>query len=127
MFFTEDMYDRGFEQMMRVVPNFYPRGSGVFVSSGFKYTPEICDCKYCEHFSSKKGCKVKSLSAFFDFAFSSINTQQCSSISLFLLRLAMSWITSCKLPSASTVSLISLLPVFILLARVAFEVIFFCS
>ena len=59
MFFTEDMYDRGFEQMMRVVPNFYPRGSGVFVSSGFKYTPEICDCKYCEHFSSKKGCKVK--------------------------------------------------------------------
>ena len=58
LFFTEDKYDRGFEQVMKAVPNFYPRGSGIIVTGKFKYTAEICDCRYCAHFSPKKGCMV---------------------------------------------------------------------
>ena len=53
-------------------------------------------------------------------AFSSMNTDTWSSGSLFLRRLASSSITSCKLPSASMVSLTSLPPLLSRLRRVAF-------
>jgi len=53
-------------------------------------------------------------------AFSSMNTDTWSNGSLFLRRLARSSITSCKLPSASMVSLTSLPPLLSLLRRVAF-------
>ena len=53
-------------------------------------------------------------------AFSSMNTDTWSSGSLFLRRLASSSITSCKLPSASMLSLTSLPPLLSLFRRVAF-------
>ena len=31
MLFTENRYDRSMEQMMKGIPNFYPRGSGIVV------------------------------------------------------------------------------------------------
>ena len=59
MYFTENRYDRGFEQMMKGIPNFYPRGSGIVVTGRFEYTADMCDCRLCEHYGGKlRGCKV---------------------------------------------------------------------
>ena len=35
MLFTENRYDRSMEQMMKGIPNFYPRGSGIVVTGNF--------------------------------------------------------------------------------------------
>ena len=32
MYFTENRYDRNIESMMKGIPNFYPRGSGIVVT-----------------------------------------------------------------------------------------------
>ena len=59
MYFTENRYDRSIEWMMKGVPNFYPRGSGIVVTGKFEYTAEMCDCRLCEHYGGKlRGCKV---------------------------------------------------------------------
>ena len=58
MLFTENRYDRSMEQMMKGVPNFYPRGSGIVVTGRFQYTAEMCDCKLCGEYIPKKGCGV---------------------------------------------------------------------
>ncbi|MEE1173269.1 MAG: hypothetical protein U0K87_13050, partial [Ruminococcus sp.] len=47
LIFTENRYDRSMEQMMKGIPNFYPRGSGIVVTGNFRYTDEMCDCEYC--------------------------------------------------------------------------------
>ena len=31
------------EKMMKGIPNFYPRGSGIVVTGNFRYTAEMCD------------------------------------------------------------------------------------
>ena len=41
MYFTENRYDRSIEWMMKGVPNFYPRGSGIVVTGKFEYTAKI--------------------------------------------------------------------------------------
>ena len=47
------------EQMMKGIPNFYPRGSGIVVTGNFRYTAEMCDCEYCGYYGGKKkGCLV---------------------------------------------------------------------
>ncbi len=33
------------EKMMKGIPNFYPRGSGIVVTGNFRYTAEMCDLK----------------------------------------------------------------------------------
>ena len=59
MIFTENRYDRSMEKMMKGIPNFYPRGSGIVVTGNFRYTAEMCDCKYCGYYGGKKkGCLV---------------------------------------------------------------------
>ena len=58
MIFTENRYDRSIERMMKGVPNFYPRSSGIVVTGNFKYTAEMCDCKLCSEYIPKKGCGV---------------------------------------------------------------------
>ena len=59
MYFTENRYDRSIESMMKGIPNFYPRGSGIVVTSRFEYTADMCDCRLCEHYGGKlRGCKV---------------------------------------------------------------------
>ena len=58
MLFTENWYDPSMEQMMKGIPNFYPRGSGIVVTGRFQYTAEMCDCKLCGEHISKKGCGV---------------------------------------------------------------------
>ena len=37
MLFTENRYDRSMEQMMKGIPNFYPRGSGIVVTGKLDY------------------------------------------------------------------------------------------
>jgi len=54
MLFTENRYDRSMEQMMKGIPNFYPRGSGIVVTGNFHYTAEMCDCEYCGYYGGKK-------------------------------------------------------------------------
>lgn len=54
MLFTENRYDRSMEQMMKGIPNFYPRGSGIVVTGNFRYTAEMCDCEYCGYYGGKK-------------------------------------------------------------------------
>ena len=45
--------------MMKGIPNFYPRGSGIVVTGNFRYTAEMCDCEYCGYYGGKKkGCLV---------------------------------------------------------------------
>ena len=57
MIFTENRYDRSIERMMKGVPNFYPRSSGIVVTGNFRYTAEMCDCEYCGYYGGKKkGC-----------------------------------------------------------------------
>ena len=46
------------EKMMKGIPNFYPRGSGIVVTGRFQYTAEMCDCKLCGEYIPKKGCGV---------------------------------------------------------------------
>ena len=47
---------------MKGIPNFYPRGSGIVVTGNFRYTAEMCDCKYCGYYGGKKkGCLVPSV------------------------------------------------------------------
>ena len=59
MIFTENQYDRSMEQMMKGIPNFYPRGSGIVVTGNFRYTANMCNCKWCEYYGGKKkGCLV---------------------------------------------------------------------
>ena len=59
MLFTENRYDRSIESMMKGIPNFYPRGSGIVVTGRFEYTADMCDCRLCEHYGGKlRGCKV---------------------------------------------------------------------
>ena len=59
MYFTENRYDRSIESMMKGIPNFYPRGSGIVVTGRFEYTANMCDCRLCEHYGGKlRGCKV---------------------------------------------------------------------
>ena len=59
MIFTENRYDRSMEQMMKGIPNFYPRSSGIVVTGNFRYTAEMCDCEYCGYYGGKKkGCLV---------------------------------------------------------------------
>ena len=59
MYFTENRYDRSIESMMKGIPNFYPRGSGVVVTGKFEYTADMCDCRLCEHYGGKlKACNV---------------------------------------------------------------------
>ena len=59
MYFTENRYDQGFEHMMKGIPNFYPRGSGIVVTGKFEYTAEMCDCRLCSCYGGKiKGCTV---------------------------------------------------------------------
>jgi len=59
MLFTENRYDRSMEQMMKGIPNFYPRGSGIVVTGNFRYTANMCNCKWCEYYGGKKkGCLV---------------------------------------------------------------------
>ena len=41
MYFTENRYDRSIEWMMKGVPNFYARSSGIVVTGKFEYTAEI--------------------------------------------------------------------------------------
>ena len=47
MLFTENRYDRSMEKMMKGIPNFHPRGSGIVVTGNFRYTAEMCDCEDC--------------------------------------------------------------------------------
>lgn len=56
--FTKNRYDRSMEQMMKGIPDFYPRGSGIVVTGRFQYTAEMCDCKLCGEYIPKKGCGV---------------------------------------------------------------------
>ena len=57
MYFTENRYDRSIEWMMKGVPNFYARSSGIVVTKKFEYTAEMCDCRLCEHYGGKlRGC-----------------------------------------------------------------------
>ena len=59
LIFTENRYDRSIEWMMKGVPNFYARSSGIVVTGKFEYTAEMCDCRLCEHYGGKlRGCKV---------------------------------------------------------------------
>jgi len=59
LIFTENRYDRSIERMMKGVPNFYPRSSGIVVTGIFRYTAEMCDCEYCGYYGGKKkGCLV---------------------------------------------------------------------
>ena len=41
MYFTENRYDRSIESMMKGIPNFYPRGSGIVVTGRFEYTADM--------------------------------------------------------------------------------------
>ena len=64
MIFTEYRYDRSMEKMMKGIPNFYPRGSGIVVTGNFRYTAEMCDCKYCGYYGVRKrmfGSKMRLL------------------------------------------------------------------
>ena len=54
MIFPENRYDRSIERMMKGVPNFYPRSSGIVVTGNFRYTAEMCDCEYCGYYGGKK-------------------------------------------------------------------------
>ncbi len=57
MIFTENRYDRSMEHMMKGIPNFYPRSSGIVVTGNFRYTANMCNCKCCEYYGGKKkGC-----------------------------------------------------------------------
>ena len=47
------------EQMIKGIPNFYPRGSGIVLTGRFEYTAEVCDCRLCANYGGKlKACKV---------------------------------------------------------------------
>ena len=65
MYFTENRYDRSIEWMMKGVPNFYPRGSGIVVTGKFEYTAEISFGKLrpknCSEYSYPLYCAAKDL------------------------------------------------------------------
>ena len=58
MYFTENRYDRSIESMMKGIPNFYPRGSGIVVTGRFEYTADMCDCRLCAHYGGKLNCSL---------------------------------------------------------------------
>lgn len=47
MYFTETVGLLELEQLMRIVPNFSPRGGGVPILQKHKYTAADCDCALC--------------------------------------------------------------------------------
>ena len=53
-----DTYDhiREIERLMKQIPNFRPRGHGVYIFSKFEYTAKDCDCRYCLHYRKGYGC-----------------------------------------------------------------------
>ena len=105
----------------------------IFAPTGrIERNPSFCrkvslSTEILERVSSIAMSLCNSLSFSILLAFSSMNTDTWSSGSLFLRRLARSSITSCKLPSASMLSLTSLPPLLRRFLRVAFWIILRCS
>ena len=56
MLLTITYTDRELERLMTRIPNFRPRGYGVFVFNKFEYTAKDCDCRYCLHWQKEIGC-----------------------------------------------------------------------
>ena len=56
MLLTITYTDRELERLMTRIPNFRPRGYGVFVFNKFEYTAKDCDCRYCLHWQKGIGC-----------------------------------------------------------------------
>ena len=56
MLLTITYTDRELERLMTRIPNFRPRGYGVFVFNKFEYTAKDCDCRYCLHRKKGIGC-----------------------------------------------------------------------
>ena len=56
MLLTITYTDRELERLMTRIPNFRPRGYGVFVFNKFEYTANDCDCRYCLHWHKGIGC-----------------------------------------------------------------------
>ena len=58
MIFSESPYDRSIERLMTQIPNFKPRGSGLFFGK-VKLTKQSCSCTLCPNYKKKTGCTVK--------------------------------------------------------------------
>lgn len=58
MLFSTNPHDIAIERMMTGVPNFPPRGHGLYVFNRFRYTAKDCDCRLCPHYDRKKKCKL---------------------------------------------------------------------
>ena len=43
MLFTENRYDRSMEKMMKGIPNFYPRGSGIVVTGNGRFVRNVLE------------------------------------------------------------------------------------
>ena len=55
MIFSENPYDRSIERLMTQIPNFKPRGGGLFFSK-LKLTKQSCSCSLCPNYKRKTGC-----------------------------------------------------------------------
>ena len=52
MIFSENPYDRSIERLMTQIPNFKPRGGGLFFSK-LKLTKQSCSCTLCPNYKKK--------------------------------------------------------------------------
>ena len=64
MYFTENRYDRSIEWMMKGVPNFYARSSGIVVTGKFEYTAEMTTYIYPQNLRAKANLWLWSLRDF---------------------------------------------------------------
>lgn len=54
MLFADNPHDRQIEKMMSQIPNFKPRGHGIYVYEEKEYSAENCSCRECTHRRKKK-------------------------------------------------------------------------
>ncbi len=54
MLFADNPHDRQIEKLMSQIPNFKPRGHGIYVYEEKEYSAENCSCRECTHRRKKK-------------------------------------------------------------------------
>lgn len=58
MLFSTTPQEISIERMMTNIPNFPPRGHGLYIFGRYKYTAKDCDCSLCPNYDRKKKCKL---------------------------------------------------------------------
>ena len=54
MLFADNPHDRQIEKLMSQIPNFKPRGHGIYIYEEKEYSAENCFCRECTYRRKKK-------------------------------------------------------------------------